>query len=243
MKLSLKLNLILFFHLVVFRDSWAQLIFPASEDMRKNYVFITTGLEPVWVTTLGYTHMVGTEINQLKLHIGSRLTVAPLIALSNAWRVNLITAGDWKWSHNWRTTLVSEIFLAQQQSRTGLMHGIGMEFRALPSYYGKKGSKGLDIGWQYTLLAHIKHSSKTHNTFEDRYLENEIGKKGPRDGWYRSTVNRFRIGYVSSRKFNSRILFTIVGGILISVQNQGILMGFSHAQFPFYFQSGLIYRW
>lgn len=244
MKLLIKNNLILVsFILFSFGNSSAQLVFPSSEEGMKHHAYITTGLEPLWVSTLGYTHMIGKETDNVKMHIGSSVKVAPLIALRHAWRINFITAADWKWSKNWRTTLVSEIYLAQQQNRAGVMNGIGIEFRAMPSFYGKRWSKGLDIGWQYTALAHIRHSSETHITFNDRYLENENGIDGSKDGWYGSTANRFRLGYVSTRELGSNLSLTVAGGVLISLQNQGILMGFSHAQFPFYLQSGLIYRW
>lgn len=103
--------------------------------------------------------------------------------------------------------------------------------------------KGIDVGWKYTALTHIKHSEETKDTFNDRYPAGENGIDGPWDGWYRSTASRFRLGFAGSRKFGELWRIQIGIGTLLSVQRQGILLGFSHAQVPLYLESTVSYRY
>ncbi len=52
----------------------------------------------------------------------------------------------------------------------------------MPSHYGAHWTTGLDLGWQSTLLTHIRHGEATKETFRDRYPQ--VDYSGPVDGWY-----------------------------------------------------------
>jgi hypothetical protein len=146
-------------------------------------------------------------------------------------------------SETWGTKATINIYNAHDHNRAGVMDGLGFELRASPVHYDKKWIKGFDIGWQYTVLTHIKNSAEAKDTFYDRYPENISGIQEPKDGWYSSTTTRVRLGFVASRKLGDNLHLQVGAGSLISTQKQGILMGSSYAQFPFYLESMLSYQW
>ena len=237
-------RLIAFIFIVFFPiKSWAQLMISPPQGIVRDQIFISTSLEPEWTVTMGYTHLMGKPGKTIDIHVGGSVKLGPTIIADGAWRANFITAADWRMGEQWGTTLASSIYWAHDHNRAGVMQGLGVEFRATPTHYGKKWVKGFDLGWQYTALTHIKHSTEARDTFEERYPDNVDGTEFPKDGWYGSTANRFRLGVAGARKLSDHLALQFSVGSLIALQRQGILMGFSHAQFPFYFESTLKYGW
>lgn len=243
MKSFLKIYSYTFCLLFVNDYTLAQSFLSPSGGVLRQQVFIGTGLEPEWVCTIGYTHLVGEGDKDIDLHLGGNIKFAPIIVTNGAWRGNFITAVDWKMRERLRTVLISSIYLAHDRNRAGIMNGLGFDFRVLPAYYGKKWVKGLDLGWQYTLLTHIRHSAEAKETFSERYPAHINGLAGPKDGWYGATANRFRIGFAGRRALGSHLSFQFSAGSLLAVQKQGIVMSFSHAQVPIYLESGLTFGW
>lgn len=210
---------------------------------QENQIFVSVGLEPELVTRIGYTHLALSPSESVDFHVGASVKLAPLILANGAWRFNAIGLTDWQMSKTWKTRFTSKLYLAHDNNRAGEMHGLGSELRATSMHFGKRWAKGVDVGWQYTALTHINHSDESKDTFNDRYASGENGIDGPTDGWYRSTASRFRLGFAGSRKFGEfwRIQFGI--GALLVAQKQGILLGFSHAQVPFYLDSAVSFNY
>lgn len=214
------------------------------ETRVSNQIFLKIGLEPEMVTTIGFTHLLGNTENKLAFGIGASLKLAPLILSNGARRFNIITVADWHMDKKWATRITNELYLAQNHNVAGTMNGLGFELRSTTVHYGRKWNNGFDLGWQYTIATHVEHSDIAKATFRDRYPEeNLIGIFEPKDGWYKAAVSRFRIGYVTSTRLNDHLDLQLGIGSLIFVQKQGILLGFSHAQVPAYFESAFLYHW
>jgi hypothetical protein len=221
----------------------SQTVVSGSDKLVSNQLLISIGLEPELVATAGYTHLIGRIEKNADYHVGVSLKFAPLIISTGAWRLNLINAANWRISQNWKSQFSTKLYLAHTDNRAGKMHGLGGELRAITMRYKDVWAKGIDLGWQYTALTHIKHSEETRDTFNDRYPGGEIGIYGPRDGWYKATASRFRLGFVGSRKLGEQWILQLKSGALLSIQKQGILLGFSHAQVPVYLESTISYRY
>jgi hypothetical protein len=208
-----------------------------------NQFFISIGLEPELVATIGFLHLAGTFNPNVEYHIGSSIKFAPLIIANGAWRLNFINAASWKMSEAWKTQITSNLYLAHDNNRGGEMNGLGTELRVMPVHLGNKWAKGADIGWQYPFLTHIKHSGEAKDAFNDRYPAGAERFTGPRDGWYRSAASRLRFGFTGSGRLGKHWKLQLGIGTLMSVQKQGVLLGFSHAQVPFYLDSTVSFNY
>lgn len=215
-----------------------QLIINPPQDTSRNRIFVGTGLEPELVATIGYLRVLGRPGKTVDMSMGGSIKSAVLI-FTNAWRVNFTTNATWTMRKNWRSIIGSNIYLVHNDDRAGIMNGIGFELRASPGHYGKKWMKGFDLGWQHTAFTHIKHAAAAKDAFNERYPTSHM-VEGPIDGWYGATANRFRLGVAGARKISSHWMLQVTVGSMFSIQKQGILLGFSHAQVPVYLESILI---
>ena len=206
-----------------------------NENMHGQF-FVSIGLEPELVSTIGYMHKVGDTKMSTKYYAGASLKFDQLLIKKGAWRGNLLTAADYRISDKWGTRPTLNIYLAHDNNRAAIMNGLGFELRSAFIRYGKR-NKGIDVGWQYTALTHIKNSAATKDTYNDRYPSNQGIINGPTDGWYAGTASRLRLGFVSSVKLSKQTRLQLGAGSLINVQKQAIIVGFSHAQVPVYVES------
>lgn len=213
------------------------------DEAQPDQLFLQVGLEPGIVSTIGYTHRIGQTNKRTAFYAGAGIKFAPLLISKGAWRSNLIMAMDWEMANKWGTRITNDFYLAHDNNREGVMNGIGFELRSATIHYGKKWNKGFELGWQYTIATHIKHSKEAKETFDGRYPGNINGISGPKDGWYGAAASRFRLGFITSTSLNNHLYLQLGLGSLLSVQKQGILLGFSHAQVPVYFESMLSYLW
>ncbi|MEJ7685139.1 MAG: hypothetical protein WKG06_46290 [Segetibacter sp.] len=226
-----------------YSKSEGQFLAAPKQLVSQNQVFLNVGLEPEMVTTIGFAHLIGKEGKAFDIHLGGSLKLAPLLITKGAWRANFISFANWKMNEHWRSVLTSNIYLAHDHNRAGTMDGLGFELRATPAYYGKKWAKGFDAGWQYTLLTHIKHSEEAKKTFDERYPISTNGVQGPKNGWYALTASRFRVGLTGATSISNSVTLQFAGGSVFSIQKQGILVGFAHAQVPVYIDVSLRYNW
>lgn len=208
-----------------------------NENIHQQF-FISIGLEPELVSTIGYMHELKMTVKKNKFYAGASIKFDPLLITKSAWRANIVTAADWRISDKWGARPTLNIYVAHDNNRAAVMYGLGTELRSAFIHYGKW-NKGIDAGWQYTALTHIKNSQATKDTYNDRYPTNEGKLNAPTDGWYAGTASRFRLGFVSSVKISKQARLQLGAGSLINIQKQGILIGFAHAQFPVYIESML----
>ena len=90
----LKIIMITFLLLSTYKPCPAQLFFPDSEKEVKHRVFTMVGLEPEWVSTIGYTHSMRKGNKEVNLQLGDSIKFAPWIVSDGAWRANFITAAN-----------------------------------------------------------------------------------------------------------------------------------------------------
>lgn len=221
---------------------FGQLSETQKSNLSTNEIFVSIGLEPEWVSTIGYTHLIGNPQHKVNFRLGASLKLVPLAISNNIYRFNVISQANYKISNSWGTKLRAEIYDAHDNDRIGVLDGLGFELRSRTFHYGKRWNHGIELGWQYTALTHIKNSAKAKDTFKDRYPD-KPGTSGPKDGWYASTVNRFRLGYMASRNLGQHLQLLLGGGGLLFIQHQGVLMAFPYAQVPLYVESSLSYHW
>jgi len=240
MKKEIKFILITILILITRQSGYCQLIISTNKKI-KQQVFISIGLEPEITTSIGYMHVVGSSGKTLDWNLGASIKFAPLLIAKGAWRTNLTTAADWKTSEKWGIRTAWSFYLAHDNNRAVVMNGLGFEWRSAFIKIGEKWNKGVDAGWQYTAFTHINNSNATKDTYNDRYPSNTGTYNGPKDGWYAGTASRFRLGFISSVKFNEHLHLQLGAGSLFNIQKQKILLGFSHAQFPVYLETSLIF--
>ncbi len=241
MKKEIKLILITVLILITSQSGYSQLIISAPDEKIKQQFFITIGLEPEIVTSVGYMHNVGSPGKTVDWNLGASIKFAPLLITKGAWRANLTTAANWKTSEKWGVRTAWSFYLAHDNNRAAVMNGFGFEWRSAFIKNGKKWNKGIDAGWQYTAFTHLKNSDATKETYNDRYPSNTGTYNGPKDGWYAGTASRFRLGFINSVKIKKHLHLQLGAGSLFNIQKQRILLGFSHAQVPVYLETSLVF--
>lgn len=216
----------------------SQVLLPAKNSDVNNQLFLQIGFEPELITTIGYAQKIRDANN--KIHVGASIKLAPLIIKNQAYKVNFFTTLNYKLSEKGFALVTPQIYYAHQKDRAGTIGGVGFEINFNPYWYGKKWTKGFELGWQHTAFAYIKHSAESLATFDDRYTT--INTQYPRDGWYNSTSNRFKIGFTGAKRISNKMALQISIGSLVILQKQKVLLGFSHAQVPFYLNGMLRYK-
>lgn len=229
-------SLLSFFWII--QKGTCQLAISSPNENIHHQFFISIGIEPELVSSIGYMHELKMTVKKTKFYAGASTKFDPLLVTKGAWRGNLITAADWRISKKWGARPTLNIYIAHNNNRAAVMNGLGTELRSAFIHYGKW-NKGIDAGWQYTAFTHIKNSQVTKDTYNYRYPTNAGDVNAPTDGWYAGTASRFRLGFVSSFKTGKNMRLQLGAGSLLSVQKQGILIGFSHAQVPVYVESVL----
>lgn len=202
-------------------------------------LFVQVGFEPQLAVALGYIRRLVGEDPASGIGVGAGLKVPPYRLGRGSGRVNLIAAGHWMPEGRWGGVATSQAYLARGTNRAGTIHGIGLELRAAPGYYGTHWNAAADLGWQATLLAHVRHSSDAKGMFDERYPGGDGEFTRPTDGWYGSTAHRFRIGLTGARTLSDERRLTFAIGSMFSIQSQGILLGFAHGQVPAYLETSL----
>jgi hypothetical protein len=203
--------------------------------------YLRMGLEPHLVVSLGYVHRLGRDDAASGAGLGMGLKIPPYRLDHGAGRLSIIAAGHWLPHGRWGGAATGEAFLARGRNRAGTVHGLGLEVRAAPGYYGPTWRATADVGWQGTLLSHISHSTHARETFEERYPDGAEDFNGPVAGWYGSTSHRFRAGLSGMRTLSDGALLRVGAGSVFSIQNQGILLGFAHGQVPAYLEISLYF--
>lgn len=204
-------------------------------------LIVQVGLEPQLVVSTGYLWGVHAGGHRSHFGVGTGLKVAPYLLKEGALRVHMIVAGRWQADSNWGATGTTQLYLARSRNRTATAHGLGMEVRLAPGRHGDRWGLAADLGWQGTLITHIRHGEEARETFEERYPDHVTAADGPVDGWYGSTAHRFRIGFLTSRNVSDGLDVQAAAGSLFSLQRQGILLGFAHGQVPAYLEAAV--RW
>ncbi len=209
-----------------------------------NVAVVEAGFEPELFLSIGYLHSLSSRGPGPRLWAGAGLKAAPLALFRHgAWRLDGLMAADWRAATGFGVAATGAIYTAHDRNDTGELYGLGMEVRAVPGYGGARWQAGLDLGWQGTLLTHVRSSDLVSRTFGDRYPPGAGGIAGPHDGWYGSTAHRFRLGLRAAWAVNDRLAFSLGLGALAAYQRQGVLVSFDLAQIPFYVDSGVRIGW
>ncbi|MCI0696209.1 hypothetical protein L0337_29930 [candidate division KSB1 bacterium] len=209
----------------------------------RHSIILEVALEPELVVSLDYIYGLGALDRRNGISVGAGVKVPTTVISNDAWRLHLFTSTHWGSRDHWGANLTALGYLSHNRNRAGEIHGFGIELRAAPGFYGSRRTTALDLGWQGTLLSHIRHSAETRATFEDRYPPGVNGPAGPKDGWYGSTAHRFRIGLLGAHKLADRMALQVALGSLFARQKQGVFLGFDFAQIPVYLETSLRFGW
>jgi hypothetical protein len=200
-------------------------------------IYLQGGVEPELVTSIGYASK--SLSNKSMTRLGGYVKLAPLIFSDRSYKLNFFVSSTRQISDNGYLLFVQQIYYAHQSDRAGVMSGLGFELGVNPFWYGKRWTKAFEIAWQQTSLTHIRHSSATLSTFDDRYtMPNTTYAK---NGWYHATANRFKFGFTTAKNLKNNLAFQFSFGSLIALQKQHILLGFAHAQVPLYLHGMIRY--
>lgn len=227
--------------LVPGRTVGAQSLPPHPTATPPNGLFVQFGLEPHLVLSVGYVRGIEAGSDRSNVGVGAGVKVAPYLLKEGAGRLNLLVTGHWHPDSPWGATATAQLYLARSRNRAATAHGFGVEIRVAPGRHGNRWTFAADLGWQGTLLTHIRHGEAARETFEERYPDEAPAEGGPVDGWYGSTAHRFRIGVVTLRSVSDELHVQAAVGTLLSLQRQGILIGFAHGQVPAYLEAAV--RW
>ncbi len=220
--------------------------FPGDDS--RTAVFLEASLEPELVLSIGYLYRVTAAPSAASLHVGAGLEVPPYLVKNGSLRTNLVVRGRWVGESGWGAAVTSMAYFARNRNRAGTMHGLGLETRAAPGYFGSRWSVAADLGWQTTLLTHVEHSALVRDTFEGRYPDGTSGPgsgagAGPRDGWYGVTASRVRLGISGARAISDNLSIRLAAGSLFSLQSQGLFLSFAHGQVPVYLETAVRGSW
>jgi len=168
---------------------------------------------------------------------------AVLVPARGDLRLALGAAASYRLTGGWAASCAGFALGTRAQNEAGTLYGVGVELRCQPSYFFDAWSFGLDLGVQSALSTHVEHSATARHTFEERYPPGSAGITGPRDGWYRFTATRFRIGVASSHHWGDNWSGALALGSLFALQDQGVLFAFNLAQVPLYLEVAAGYAW
>jgi hypothetical protein len=217
----------------------AQWIDPVGVAPTPGGLVVQVGLEPHLVMSLGYLRGVHRQGTRRGTGLGAGVKLSPYLIRSGSGRLNVIATGNWSSAGSWGVRASTEAYLARGSNRAGTIHGFGLEVRAAPGYHAASWSVAMDMGWQGTLLSHVRHSDAAQEAFDERYPDGFAPAEGPLDGWYGSTAHRFRLGMSGGRRLADGLDLRVAAGSRFSMQRQGILLGFAHGQVPVYLETSL----
>lgn len=208
----------------------------SSGAIAPGQIEIRVGIDPAVVVSLGYSHRVTAVDDPRAARLGAEIEVPTTVFSHGAWRASLVSSIGWTASGHWGVRGTARWYVAHNRNRAGAMTGVGVAFRGRPGWYGHRSGVALDLGWQSTLATYIQNSAAVDSTFTQRHRDAALSR-GPRDGWYGSTANRFRIGLTGSHGVGHDIDLSLSIGSVFALQKQGVLVGFDLGQVPFYLET------
>jgi hypothetical protein len=230
--------LVMLISLLLMKKTYSQVLLPYHNTDFSGQFFLKIGLEPEIVTSIGYVKHF--DIITSNFYYGATLKFAPMILKNMPVKFNLFLSREYQLSNKWFLIAIPQIYYVHNSDRAGTYNGIGFEAGGFFYYQTKKWTKGFELNFQNTTFTHIKFSEQAKETFRDRYPSGN--SQGPRDGWYRFTASRFKLGYTTARKINDHLGMQFSFGGNLSSQKQHILLGFSHAQVPVYIEGIVRYK-
>lgn len=232
--------LFILFCIAIQKPAFCQLIIPNAGQTVRHHVLKSMGLDPLWVASIGYRQLLSSQDASIPFYLGGSLKMAPLIISQGAFRANFSQSMEHQVAEKWHGIVYNELYLVHNSNRAGSMYGLGFDLQSAMVHFGRTWTKGIQLGIQHTALTYIRHSEESKDTFKNRYPIG-IPEGGPVDGWYGNTASRFSIGFLSRHRLGEQLALQLGFGSLFSFQNQGILLGFSHAQVPLYLRTLLVY--
>jgi hypothetical protein len=217
----------------------AQAVPPWPAAPPQNGMLVQVGLEPHLVFSIGYLWPLSSRGTLSNIGAGAGLKLSPYLLSRGAGRLNLIVAGQWEPTDRWGATGTAQLYLARGRNRAATTHGFGFEARVAPGYHGERWSAAADLGWQSTVVSHIRFSGPAQDSFDERYPDGAGPGDGPVDGWYRGTAHRFRVGFLATRTIDPGLAVQAGLGSLFTLQRQGIRLGFAHGQVPAYLEASV----
>jgi hypothetical protein len=230
---------LLIFCLAICELTNAQIIPPVQYNTCSHEFFVSLSLKPEITTMLGYQSRTNKTSKGL-LALGTSFEFAPLIVVKNqALKWNIFSQLHLPFG-NAHFFATPQVYLAHAKDRSATYNTVGAELPVVIAWYNTRGIKGLTMGWQHGFVTHIKHSKVSKGTFDERY--EDTSQQVPQNGWYRSTVDRFKIGFSIARSISRSVNFQTEIGTIVSLQKQGVYFGLPYGQIPIYISGTLVYH-
>ncbi|HEU4578966.1 MAG TPA: hypothetical protein VFS67_11965 [Polyangiaceae bacterium] len=212
-------------------------------DARRTALQSTLALEPELTLSAALLFPLRLDSPRAVLSLGAGVKWAVLLPTRGDLQLSLGAAGSYLVARDWGAACAASALATRAQNEAATFYGLGLELRCQPGYFHGAWSVGLDLGLQSALSTHVEHSATARSTFEERYPPGVTGITGPRDGWYRFTATRFRVGVASSHRWGDHWSGVLALGSLFARQDQGLLLAFNLAQLPIYLELGAGYAW
>jgi hypothetical protein len=212
-------------------------------DARRPALQSSLAFEPE--LTVGATLFLPLQLDEPRaaLGLGAGLEWAALVPGRWDLQLSLGAAGSYAVARDWGAACAAFLLGTRAENEAATFYGVGIELRCQPGYFHGAWSLGLDLGLQSALSTHVEHTATARRTFEERYPAGVSGITGPRDGWYRFTATRSRIGLAGSHRWGDHWTGALALGSLFAWQDQGVLFAFNLAQLPIYLELGAGYAW
>lgn len=207
-------------------------------------VWLTPGWDPTLTLALGYSRTVAPTPAWFALQADAFLRL-PLILASNldAWQLAGGASVACLRSSGWGVVARIHPSLTVAHDVTGTKLGVGVGLAAQPGFYGRRFSVAVDLAWSPTLATRMWHSEAVRDLYRDRHGPGGPAEGGPRDGWYRTTAQRFRVGLAGGVRFLALWAVHASAGFAYTPQHAGILINPPVGPLPFYADLGAEYRW
>ena len=215
-----------------------------ARDVPTDRVSLELQNDPVLLLEAGYGHD-WPELRQLQLE--AALTV-PLLNIHRLDDFELSLGASLELWRRGRWGLRGGLFgsVAFTSNAAGDFAALGLELVLAPGYFDERWFLALDLRVRATVAAHLSHSDRVRDTFDERYPEGtpEAGRiNGPRDGWVAFPATRYVVGLAGGYTIARRVTVYGAGGLDILPAAEGVFFGPGISVIPFYGILGAAVHW
>lgn len=225
--------------------SEAQAIAPTiGRDAPDRRVWFEPGWDPTWVAGFGGSYAAWLPRNGMRIDVDMGARV-PIVLGFDAWQFAAGATTLFITDSGMGVALGVHPDLRLAHDAIGTKLGIGGAVGARPGYYGKSWTLALDALASVALTTHVWHSNEVRDLFNDRYPTDAgaAAINGPRDGWYRATSHRLRLGLAGGMAVSKLATLHATAGFVYTPHVGGVVANPPIGPMPFFATLGGAIRW